>query len=372
MSSLERANELSGVLTKVNTALSTWQGHQATIFNGVHVWSGDASKAAGAAVESATKAMQNHARQLGDAIAMVQHLGHHHLGRQGHHHLQCHCGSTGNSVDRKTAAKNNQNPDGAIQTLVQREYKDNAGVVNTFAMAWGAKPGDLPLSPADEPRQSPTMIRPLKAGRVTTREPGGPRPRRSRRRVVLLWMAASVADAAPPAAPPAGLSPAASGLDGGVVADAAPRPASAPSRAAAGPRVRGRAASNGVPPVADHRHLSSSPPAAGLGPGPAGASRAEPGPGQRRRAFGFAGHKQPQLAPVVDFEPDLGLCRQSGRAPGLRWQRRTRRRRRQGSRRRSAHGHSTADGAVDEPARQHPAGCAAFGSHTASRPSANS
>ena len=48
----------------------------------------------------------------------------------------------------KTAAKNNQNPDGAIQTLVQREYKENADVVNAFAMAWGAKPDDLPLSPA--------------------------------------------------------------------------------------------------------------------------------------------------------------------------------------------------------------------------------
>ena len=64
----ERANELSGILSKVDVVLSTWQGHQATIFNGVHVWSGDASKAAGAAVEGATKAMQDHARQLRDAI----------------------------------------------------------------------------------------------------------------------------------------------------------------------------------------------------------------------------------------------------------------------------------------------------------------
>ena len=46
----DRADELSGVLSKVNAALSSWQGHQATIFNGVHVWSGDASQAAGAAV----------------------------------------------------------------------------------------------------------------------------------------------------------------------------------------------------------------------------------------------------------------------------------------------------------------------------------
>ena len=48
----------------------------------------------------------------------------------------------------KTAAKNNQNPDGAIQTLVQREYRENVDVVNALAMASGAKPEDLPLSPA--------------------------------------------------------------------------------------------------------------------------------------------------------------------------------------------------------------------------------
>src|SRR6478735_6273977 len=64
----ERANQLSGILTKVDSALSNWQGHQATIFNGVHVWSGDASKAAGAAVEGATKALQDHAAQLRGAI----------------------------------------------------------------------------------------------------------------------------------------------------------------------------------------------------------------------------------------------------------------------------------------------------------------
>src|SRR5262245_52023421 len=64
----ERANELGGILNKVDAALTSWQGHQATIFNGVHVWSGDASKAAGAAVEGATKAMQDLAKQLRDAI----------------------------------------------------------------------------------------------------------------------------------------------------------------------------------------------------------------------------------------------------------------------------------------------------------------
>jgi hypothetical protein len=39
-----RANELDGVLSKLDGALSVWQSHQASIFNGPHVWSGVASK----------------------------------------------------------------------------------------------------------------------------------------------------------------------------------------------------------------------------------------------------------------------------------------------------------------------------------------
>jgi hypothetical protein len=64
----KRANELSAILSSVDTALEKWQSHQASIFNGPHVWSGDASKSAAAAVDGATKAMQQHQRQLRDAI----------------------------------------------------------------------------------------------------------------------------------------------------------------------------------------------------------------------------------------------------------------------------------------------------------------
>ena len=64
-----RATELGKTLASVTESLTTWQQHQASIFNGVHVWSGDASKAAGGAVEGATKALQNHAQQLRDAIS---------------------------------------------------------------------------------------------------------------------------------------------------------------------------------------------------------------------------------------------------------------------------------------------------------------
>src|SRR6478672_10254232 len=145
-----RANELGGILTKVDVALATWQGHQATIFNGVHVWSGDASKAAGAAVEGATKAMQDHSRQLRDAIEWCKSAATTIVVAKNTITWNVTAAQQEIQSIEKTAAKNNQNPDGAIQTLVQREYKENADVVNTFAMAWGAKPGDLPLSPADK------------------------------------------------------------------------------------------------------------------------------------------------------------------------------------------------------------------------------
>src|SRR5262245_59129902 len=146
-----RAAELSGILTKVDAALSSWQGHQATIFNGVHVWSGDASKAAGTAVEGATKAMQGHARQLRDAIDWCKNAAATIVVAKDTITSNVTAAQQEIQSIEKAAAKNNQNSDGAIQTLVQREYKENADVVNTFAMAWGTKPGDLPLSPADKP-----------------------------------------------------------------------------------------------------------------------------------------------------------------------------------------------------------------------------
>ena len=147
----ERANELGGILTKVDAALTTWQGHQATIFNGVHVWSGDASKAAGAAVEGATKAMQDHAEQLRDAIEWCKTAAANIVVAKDLITSNVTAAQQEIQSIEKTAAKNNQNPDSLIQTLVQREYKENFDVVNVFAMASGAKPDDLALSPADAP-----------------------------------------------------------------------------------------------------------------------------------------------------------------------------------------------------------------------------
>ena len=97
------------------------------------------------------------------------------------------------------------------------------------------------------------------------------------------------------------------------------------------------------------------------------AVRAEPG---RRWAFGFAGHKQPQLALVIVGRRHK-LCGQPVGASGLRRHWRAGCGCGEGSRRRSAHWPPTADRASDPAARQHPVGCAASRSHAASRSGAS-
>ncbi len=117
-----------------------WQGHQATIFNGVHVWSGDASKAAGAAVEGATKALQDHAAQLRGAIDWCRNASSNIVVAKDTISTNVTVAQQEIQSIEKTAAKENQNPDDAIQALVKREYGENIAVVNAFAMAFGAKP----------------------------------------------------------------------------------------------------------------------------------------------------------------------------------------------------------------------------------------
>ena len=98
-----------------------------------------------------------------------------------------------------------------------------------------------------------------------------------------------------------------------------------------------------------------------------GAICAEPG---RRWAFGFARHQQPQLAVVVvGWRHKLRGDPVGSVRP--RWHRRTRCGCGEGRRRWSAHWPPTADHAFAAAACQHPAGCAAYCSHAASRSGAS-
>ena len=280
----ERANELTGVLTQVDAALSSWQGHQATIFNGIHVWSGDAAKAAGAAVESATKAMQDHANQLRDAITWCKTAATNIVVAKDTIASNVTAAQQEIHSIEKFAAKSNQNPEGAIQALVQREYRENVSVVDVFAMASGAKPGDLPLSPGDEPQ--------IPGNGQGSQGQNGPKSDGDRPPLQTFAPRGSpgldgglVATATPSAVPAAGPAPAAAGLDGGLVPNAAPPPAAPPARPPAGPRADGGLSTGGAPatppppsvvesPAAGVSPAPSTPPAPSLGvgspPGPSG------------------------------------------------------------------------------------------------------
>jgi hypothetical protein len=269
----ERANELGGILTKVDAALTTWQGHQATIFNGVHVWSGDASKAAGSAVEGATKAMQDHAKQLRDAIEWCKTAAANIVVAKDLIASNVTAAQQEIQSIENAAAKNNQNPDGAIQTLVQREYKENFDVISVFAMASGAKLEDLPLSPPGEPGKpdphgttspqnfAPEVQRPPKSGDVervsTTGQPPTP-------------------PAAPPTSRPGGFERVSTNTPPSAPPAAPPVRSSSQPGSFESPKVNPPAAPVAQPPVAQ-------PPAAG----PAPAAPAGPAPSHRAWAAGL-------------------------------------------------------------------------------------
>ena len=113
------------------------------------MWSGDASKAAGAAVDGATKALQEHQQQLRDAISWCNDAAANIVSAKdtitsnvtaGQHEIQ---------TIEKTAAKTNQNPDGAIQAVVERKYGENVATIDALAVGLGGKPGMPHLPPTD-------------------------------------------------------------------------------------------------------------------------------------------------------------------------------------------------------------------------------
>jgi len=108
-----RANELDGILSKVDAALEKWQSHQASIFNGPHVWSGDASKQAGAAVDGATKALQERQRQIRDARDWCRNAATNIVNLKDTVTNNVEAGQQEIGTIEKTAAKTNRNPDAA-------------------------------------------------------------------------------------------------------------------------------------------------------------------------------------------------------------------------------------------------------------------
>jgi len=145
-----RANELDGVLSKLDGALSGWQSHQASIFNGPHVWSGDASKSAGAAVDGATESLQEHQQQLRNARDWCRNAANNIIDVKDTVTTNVEAGQQEIGTIEKAAAKTNQNPDGAIRAVVERKYGENVATIKALAVGLGWKP-DISASPADQP-----------------------------------------------------------------------------------------------------------------------------------------------------------------------------------------------------------------------------
>ncbi|WP_210086309.1 hypothetical protein [Mycobacterium sp. OAE908] len=147
-----RANELDRILSKVDATLSKWQNHQASIFNGPHVWSGDAATKAGAAVEGATKALQVHRQQLWDAREWCRSAATNISSVKDTITTNVEAGQLEIADIEKTASRTNHNPDVAIRNVVERKYSENVRTVESLAAGLGWKP-DISASPADQPAQ---------------------------------------------------------------------------------------------------------------------------------------------------------------------------------------------------------------------------
>ena len=307
-------------------ALVTWQSHQATIFNGAHVWSGDASKAAGAAVEGATKAMQDHRQQLRDAIAW------------------CNDAAT-NIVDAKDTITSNvtagQQEIQSIEKMLQRQIRTltvQSGLLSNgstarmsprsmlLRWAWAASPTCRIVQLTSQ------QTDPGAHGR--TQSPETECAAHSHKSAC--WVAdcqRSGRDAAIPPVPPPQSRTRRLGLR---LAPARSGPGRA-GRSTSAAQATGRLgpALSVATDLRQHRQrFRASTPGPSIVEPPAAAPRSRRSRSRAvraklgRRTFGFAGHKQPQLALVITVGRRHKLCRQPVGALGLRRHWRTRRRRR--------------------------------------------
>jgi hypothetical protein len=105
-------------------------------------------KQAGAAVDGATKALQEHQRQIRDARDWCRNAATKIVNLKDTVTNNVEAGQQEIGTIEKTAAKTNRNPDAAIRTVVERKYNENAATIKGVAVGLGWKP-DPPASPVD-------------------------------------------------------------------------------------------------------------------------------------------------------------------------------------------------------------------------------
>ena len=104
------------------------------------MWSGDASAAAGSAVEGATNALQEHQQRLRDARDWCRNAATNIANVKETVTTNVEAGQHEIGTIEKTAAKTSQNPEGAIQAVVQRKYGENVATIKGLAAGRAGNP----------------------------------------------------------------------------------------------------------------------------------------------------------------------------------------------------------------------------------------
>ena len=139
----DRASQLNEKLSALKGALDGWGSHQASIFNGPHVWSGVGAAAAGGKVEAHAQAMRNHEQQLRDAISWCNEAAGH-IGTAKQSILEnVNAGIDEINQTLDQASQSDQDPGAAIDAIVQRKYGENVATLGNAAKMLGFK-GDAP------------------------------------------------------------------------------------------------------------------------------------------------------------------------------------------------------------------------------------
>ena len=145
----DRATQLNEKLSALTAALDGWGSHQASIFNGPHVWSGVGASAAGGKVEANAQAMRDHEQQLRDAIGWCNEAaGHIGTAKQSiTDNVNAGIDEINQTLD--AASQSDKDPTAAIDAIVQRKYDENVSTLGNAAKLLDFK-GDLPAAPPHE------------------------------------------------------------------------------------------------------------------------------------------------------------------------------------------------------------------------------
>ncbi|MEA2742447.1 MAG: hypothetical protein QOG25_818, partial [Acetobacteraceae bacterium] len=290
----DRATQLGEKLSALTGALEGWGSHQASIFNGIHVWSGSGANAAGTRVEANAQAMRDHEQQLRDAIGWCNEAaGHIGTAKQLiNDNVKAGIGEINQTLD--AASESDQDPTAAIDAIVQRKYGENVATLGNTAKMLGFK-GEVPAAPPHKPdtpdpnqhgEGEPSAQNPMFAfGRDDAARGSGIQPAPVRPPVATPPAdPAAAADGAPALKPqPAPVQPPAAALpaDPAAAADGGPalgiQPAPAPVVPAAPPATPGipRVPSGGTP-APSPGGASGLPGIGGSGGGPSGGGTPSP------------------------------------------------------------------------------------------------